>query len=85
MVTAGVGGVTLTVDNPTAEVLTVRAGGASVLAVPGPSEVTLPLASGQVTVQCGSGTPVALTAQNLVAAAPSWPSPGWGPCRRARW
>jgi hypothetical protein len=67
VVAAGVAGVTLAVDNPTDQVLPITAGSATVLAVPGRSQVTLPLASGPASVQCGAGATVRLTVQRLVA------------------
>jgi hypothetical protein len=68
LVAAGVGGVTLAVDNPTDQVLPITAGAATVLAVPGRSQVTLPLGPGRATVHCGAGATVQLTVQRLVAA-----------------
>ncbi|MCU1602503.1 MAG: hypothetical protein JWO22_3212 [Frankiales bacterium] len=62
LVTGGIDGVTLAVDNPTREVLTVTGGTSSVMALPGTTQVTLPVATGQ-TVRCGSGAPVRLTVQ----------------------
>lgn len=68
VVSAGPEGVTLAVDNPTDQVLPVVSGASTVLAVPGASSVTLPLGEGRTSVRCGSGSPVALTVQRLVAA-----------------
>lgn len=65
---AGAEGVTLAVSNPTHDVLPVRVGSATVLAVPGSSQVTLPLTAGHTTVRCGAGAPVSLTVQRTVAA-----------------
>jgi hypothetical protein len=67
VVTGGVDGVTVAVSNPTHDVLSVVAGGRTVLALPGRSSVTLPLAAGTSTVRCGSGAPVRLTVQHLSA------------------
>jgi hypothetical protein len=67
LVNGGVGGVTLSVHNPTSELQSVTAGAVSVLAVPGTSQVTLPLRAGRSTVRCGSGAPVRLTVQHLSA------------------
>ena len=61
-VTAGIDGVTLSVDNPTGQVLTVTGGSSSVMALPGSTQVTLPVASGE-TVRCGGGAPVRLTVE----------------------
>lgn len=68
VVSAGPEGVTLAVDNPTDEVLPVISGSSTVLAVPGASSVTLPLGEGSASVRCGTGAPMALTVQRLVAA-----------------
>ena len=65
---SGLEGVTLAVSNPTGEVLPVTAGAATVLAVPGSSQVTLPVTAGRTTVRCGSGAPVSLTVQPVLAA-----------------
>jgi hypothetical protein len=65
LATGGVDGVTLSVSNPTSDVLAVTAGRASVLALPGRSAVTLPLPAGTTDVRCGSGDPVRLTVQHL--------------------
>jgi hypothetical protein len=66
-VTATAVGVTLSVNNPTSEVLPVSAGSATVFAVPGASQVTLPLDAGHATVRCGEGKAVALTVERLTA------------------
>ncbi|MDX6266197.1 MAG: hypothetical protein QOD70_937 [Frankiales bacterium] len=65
LVTGGLDGVTLAVSNPTRQVLTVTGGHSSVLALPGTSQVTLPLSSGTSTIRCGDGSPVRLTVQHL--------------------
>lgn len=65
VVTGGVGGVTLAVTNPTTDLQSVTGPGFAVLAVPGTSQVTLPLSAGSATVRCGSGAPVRLTVQHL--------------------
>lgn len=56
-------GVTLSVSNPTSEVLPVTAGGTTAFAVPGTSQVTLPLGTGRSTVRCGTGSSVVVTVQ----------------------
>jgi hypothetical protein len=66
LVTSGLDGVTLAVDNPTGEVLTVSGGSREVLALPGASQVTLPLASG-TTLRCGTGSAVRLTVRHVAA------------------
>lgn len=68
VVSRGVLGVTVTVSNPTDQLLTVRAGSASVLAVPGDSQITLPVTESALTATCGSGTPVRLSVRDLNAA-----------------
>ena len=68
VVSAGPEGVTLAVNNPTDQVLPVVSGRSTVLAAPGASSVTLPLGEGRTSVRCGTGAPVALTVQRLVAA-----------------
>jgi hypothetical protein len=60
LATGGLDGVTLTVDNPTALVATVTAAGTTALAMPGRTQVTLPLTSGEQ-VRCGEGAPVRVT------------------------
>ena len=59
-VPGGLDGVTLTVENPTATVALVSANGVSALAMPGRTQVTLPLASG-AEVRCGRGDPLRLS------------------------
>ena len=67
-ITPHLDGVTLAVSNPTGEVLPVVAGGSTAFAVPGLSQVTLPLMAGPVEVRCGSGQPVTVTVHGSRAA-----------------
>jgi hypothetical protein len=60
LASGGLDGVTVTVDNPTAVVATVTAAGTTALAMPGRTQVTLPLVSGEQ-VRCGEGAPVRVT------------------------
>ena len=59
------GGVSLAVHNPTRSVQRVSAGAATALALPGDTTVTLPLAAGDVRVQCGNGPAVHLEVRGL--------------------
>ncbi len=63
LVIGGTGGVTLAVSNPTDQVMSVRSAASSAFAVPGTSQVTLPLPAGRSVIRCGSGDPVHLTVQ----------------------
>ena len=68
VVTAGVGGVTLSVDNRTSALLAVNAGSATAFAVPGSSQVTVPVGQDPITVRCGRGDAVRLRVQRVTAA-----------------
>lgn len=61
-VTAGLDGVTLTVDNGTSGLAYVTSAGSTAVALPGRTHVTLPIRSG-AKVSCGAGAPVQLTVE----------------------